>query len=50
MKLTAAARKLFRDLKRGKRKVKGLKSLRVAILVDGRQSGYATVRRAGRVR
>jgi len=62
LKLTAKARKLFRDRKKRKVvrrhgrkkvrivKVKGLKKLRVAVLIDGQRVGYANLRRTGQVR
>lgn len=57
-KLTAKARKLFKDTKkkvrkRGKRKVKkikGLKKLRTQVLIGGKSSGFVTVKRTGKVR
>ena len=62
LNLTGKARKLFRDTKKRKvirkhgrkrvkvTKVKGLRSLRVAVLLDGKPSGFATVKRVGKVR
>jgi len=58
LRLTGKARNLFRDRRkkvrrRGKSKVKtvkGPKSLRVAVLLDGKRVGYATVKRTGKVR
>ncbi|MBN8871005.1 MAG: acetylxylan esterase [Solirubrobacterales bacterium] len=61
-KLTAKARKLFKDSKkrkvvrkRGKKrikvvKVKGLKSLRTQVLIGGKKSGFVTVKRNGKVK
>ncbi|MCB8914648.1 MAG: acetylxylan esterase [Thermoleophilales bacterium] len=60
--LTGKARKLFRDSKKRKVvrkhgrkkvkyvKVKGLKSLRSQVLVNGKGSGYLTVKRTGKVK
>ncbi len=58
LKLTNAARKLFRDQKkkvrkRGKvkvKKVKGLRKLRTRVTIGGRNAGFVTVKRTGRVR
>lgn len=58
LKLTNAARKLFRESKRKIRKrgkvkikrVKGLKSLRAKVTIGGRNAGHVTVKRTGRVR
>ncbi len=57
-KLTAKARKLFRDSKkrirkRGKirvKRVKGMKKLRTQVLIAGKSSRYVVVKRTGRVR
>ncbi len=60
--LTAKARKLFKDSKkrkvvrkRGKKqikviKVQGLKQLRTQVLIDGKSSGFITVKRNGKVK
>ena len=56
--LTLKARKLFRDSKRktrrnGKvkvRKVKGLKSLKATVLINGKPAGKVTVKRTGKVK
>ena len=62
LKLTGKGRKLFRDSKKRKVvrkhgrkkvkyvKVKGLKSLRSQVLVNGKGSGYLTVKRTGKVK
>ncbi len=62
LKLTGKARQLFKDrvkrtvIRKGGRKrvrlvrIKGLKSLRVAVLIDGKRAGFATVKRTGKVR
>ena len=54
LKLTKAARKIFRDRKtrkRGKVKVvKGAKKVSASVTINGKKSGNTTVKRAGKVR
>ena len=54
LKLTNGARKFFKDRKvrkKGKKKtVKGAKSLRAKVIVDGKRAGFKTVKRVGRVK
>ncbi len=49
LNLTARARKLFKDSKKGKRRIKGLKSLKATVLVNGKSAGKITVKRTGKV-
>ncbi|HNH86017.1 MAG TPA: hypothetical protein PLE93_02850, partial [Solirubrobacterales bacterium] len=49
LNLTARARKLFKDSKKGKRRIKGLKSLKATVLINGKSAGKITVKRTGKV-
>lgn len=50
LKLTAKARKLFKDSRKRGKKVKGIKKVRAIVKINGKRAGAKTVRKVGKVR